>query len=117
MLLYGVELIIVVGGRGMCHVKIVTKIKKTKEFGSPHSYTLFYKDFNDSEQRLGVIKAENSSRKCLISRGLFIRFLIMRLVKVLQDESLHSVSFREAYSYYSGYRRVLCAAGYLLDSC
>ena len=101
-----------------CHVKIVTKIKEKKEFGSPHSYTLFYKDFDDSEQRLGVTKAENSSRlrRCLLSRGLFIRFLIMRLVKVLQDESLHSVSFRDAYSYYFGYRRVLCAAGYFLDS-
>ena len=104
--------------RRRCHVKIVTKIKEKKEFGSPHSYTLFYKDFDDSEQRLGVTKAENSSRlrRCLLSRGLFIRFLIMRLVKVLQDESLHSVSFRDAYSYYFGYRRVLCAAGYLLDS-
>ena len=60
MLLYGVELIIVDEGRGMCHVKIVTKIKK-KEFGSPHSYTLFYKDFNDSEQRLGVTKVENAT--------------------------------------------------------
>ena len=31
--------------RRRCHVKIVTKIKEKKEFGSPHSYTLFYKDF------------------------------------------------------------------------
>ena len=71
MLLYGVELIIVDEGRGMCYVKIVTKIKKKEEFGSPHSYTLFYKDFNDSEQRLGVTKAENSSRLRKCSRDLF----------------------------------------------